>query len=190
MANKSKKDFNSVMKNNKDIPKIQVVEAEKTKKREKNLIIIIIPVFILIVIGVIKYIKYINDPYNIVSGYYTIPGSESSSLLSFVSLEETLGRHEIRIVHWYTKSSNTQLDYCTKNANGDAINCASEQIWTDYTATKNDKGDITIFFNYAGKNYTCEYEVVEDTRFLNCNNNLFGWTNKKSEEYKTVIDYK
>ena len=30
MANESKKDFNAMMKNNKDMPKIQIIEDEKT----------------------------------------------------------------------------------------------------------------------------------------------------------------
>ncbi len=30
MANESKKDFNALMKNNKDMPKIQIIEDEKT----------------------------------------------------------------------------------------------------------------------------------------------------------------
>ena len=33
MANESKKDFNAMMKNNKDMPKIQIVEDEKTIKK-------------------------------------------------------------------------------------------------------------------------------------------------------------
>ncbi len=33
MANESKKDFNAMMRNNKDMPKIQVVEDEKTIKK-------------------------------------------------------------------------------------------------------------------------------------------------------------
>lgn len=33
MANENKKDFNAMMKNNKDMPKIQVVEDEKTIKK-------------------------------------------------------------------------------------------------------------------------------------------------------------
>ena len=33
MANENKKDFNAMMKNNKDMPKIQIVEDEKTIKK-------------------------------------------------------------------------------------------------------------------------------------------------------------
>ncbi len=33
MANENKKDFNTMMRNNKDMPKIQVVEDEKTIKK-------------------------------------------------------------------------------------------------------------------------------------------------------------
>ena len=33
MANESKKDFNVMMRNNKDMPKIQIVEDEKTIKK-------------------------------------------------------------------------------------------------------------------------------------------------------------
>ncbi len=33
MANENKKDFNAMMRNNRDIPKIQVVEDEKTIKK-------------------------------------------------------------------------------------------------------------------------------------------------------------
>jgi hypothetical protein len=33
MANESKKDFNVMMNNNKDMPKIQIVEDEKTIKK-------------------------------------------------------------------------------------------------------------------------------------------------------------
>ena len=33
MANESKKDFNAMMRNNKDMPKIQVIEDEKTIKK-------------------------------------------------------------------------------------------------------------------------------------------------------------
>ena len=33
MANENKKDFNTMMRNNKDMPKIQIVEDEKTIKK-------------------------------------------------------------------------------------------------------------------------------------------------------------
>ena len=33
MANENKKDFNVMMKNNKDMPKIQIVKDEKTRKK-------------------------------------------------------------------------------------------------------------------------------------------------------------
>ena len=33
MANESKKDFNAMMKNNKDMPKIQIIEDEKNDKK-------------------------------------------------------------------------------------------------------------------------------------------------------------
>ena len=33
MVNESKKDFNAMMRNNKDMPKIQVIEDEKTIKK-------------------------------------------------------------------------------------------------------------------------------------------------------------
>ena len=33
MANENQKDFNAMMKNNKDMPKIQIVEDEKTIKK-------------------------------------------------------------------------------------------------------------------------------------------------------------
>ena len=33
MSNENKKDFNAMMKNNKDMPKIQIVEDEKTIKK-------------------------------------------------------------------------------------------------------------------------------------------------------------
>ena len=36
MANENKKDFNAMMKNNKDMPKIQIVEDEKTIKKYRG----------------------------------------------------------------------------------------------------------------------------------------------------------
>ena len=37
MANENKKDFNAMMKNNKDMPKIQIVEDENTIKTKNNI---------------------------------------------------------------------------------------------------------------------------------------------------------
>ena len=34
MSNENKKDFNAMMNNNKDMPKIQIIEDEKTIKRK------------------------------------------------------------------------------------------------------------------------------------------------------------
>jgi hypothetical protein len=170
----------------------------KKKTAPMKFIIILSALIFVGIVATIIHIININNPYYIVSGYYTIPGSQSSSLLSSVSLEESFGKHAIRIVHWYTKNSKNQRDNCTKTPSGDGINCASESISTYYTATKNDAGDITIIFEYGGKNYTCNFEIVKEntehfkkgTKFLNCDNNIFNWTKIWTEEHKTVINYK
>lgn len=47
MANENKKDFNEMMKNNKDMPKTQIVEEEKTIKNMVEIKCFLLPHFIM-----------------------------------------------------------------------------------------------------------------------------------------------